>query len=531
MTTDHATILAAGGVDDAIQNVFGPFVDVLEKIVFFSVPVFGADLPLVVLWLFIAGLVMSTYLRIRPIRDAKQTVKIIQGHLARHDDPGDMTTFQALATELAGTVGLGNIAGVAVAISVGGPGAAVWIMIAGILGMALKLCEATLAQMYRRVNEDESISGGPMYYLADGLADVGKPKLGKALGFFYGFCFMFAAMGASNIFQSNQLATHVIDITGGQDSPLAGNGWIIGVVLMVPAAFVILGGLEKIAAYTGKLVPVMSALYALCVIIIIAINIKAVPEAFSLMFQGAFTDTGVKGGVLGVAIIGIQRALFSNVAGVGTAGIAHSATKNNRPAEEGLVAAWEPFIDSVVVCTLTSLAIITTGAYKEEGADGITMTTNVFATVNSWFPYLLSLCIILFAFSTILSYSYYGRKAAGYVFGGSKKAEKAYDIVYLVMIVVGAAVTLSTVIQFSDSVFFLVAIPNILGLYLLLGPLKREIQSYRDKLDEGRVKDVPEIERSTMMGKPTRKLPKFRKRAKARAQAKAAGAAETKSNS
>lgn len=493
------TLLAQGGVDQTIQSVFGPFVDWLEAAVFFAVPIGEAQLPLVVVWLLLGGIFCTFFLHIRPFRDAKQTVRVVRGLMARKTDPGEVTTFQAFATELAGTIGLGNIAGVAVAITLGGPGASLWIIIAGLLGMAVKLAEATLSQMFRRVNKDGSISGGPMYYLKDGLASEGKPKLGAFLGMFYALGFALSAFGAGNIFQSNQVALHVIDITGGEASFFADKGWLVGVILAIPAAFVILGGIQSIAQWTSRLVPLMSLFYAVGVIIILCMNFQSVPSAFKLIFTSAWSPEGVGGGVIGVMIIGVQRALFSNVAGVGTAAMAHSVTKNRRPAEEGLTAAWEPFLDSVVVCTLTALAIIVTGEYRNQGEEGVALASNAFATVNDWFPMILSACIILFAFSTVLSYSYYGEKAMGYVFKGSRTAEFVYKLLYLVMIVVGAAVSLDTVTRFSDAAFFLVSIPNLLGIYLLAKPLRQEIRNYRSAVDAGQVHPVPEHEQVKML--------------------------------
>ncbi|GAB3700815.1 alanine/glycine:cation symporter family protein [Corynebacterium nasicanis] len=500
----NPTILAqSGSIDGTIQKVFGPAVDLLETLVFYSVPLAGAQIPLVVLWLFAAGVFLTFYLRVRPIGDAVQTARVIRGQLTRRSDPGEVTSFQALATELSGTIGLGNIAGVAVAISIGGPGAALWIIIAGILGMAVKLAEATLSQMYRRIDANGKVSGGPMYYLKDGLASIGRPKLGSSLAFVYAFCFMFASLGAGNIFQSNQLAAHIVDSTGGDASIFAGRTWIIGLVLAVVTGLVIIGGIKTIAKWTSRMVPAMSSLYALCVIIILAVNIEAVPSAFALIVTGAFNPEGVSGGIVGVAIIGIQRALFSNVAGVGTAGLAHSVSKNRRPTEEGLVAAWEPFIDSVIVCTMTALAIIVTGQYLNTEANGVVLTSNAFSTVHALFPLLLSVCIILFAFSTILSYSYYGQKAAGYLFNGSRTAEMGYNVLYLVMVVVGAAVSLETVVRFSDAMFFLVAIPNLLGIYLLAGPLKREVEGYRQAARQGLIPIVDKHERAPLLGEPS----------------------------
>lgn len=496
---------SGSAVNDAIQSVFEPFVNFLETAVFFSIPLFGADVPILVIWLFAGSIFLTLFLRVRPIKDAMQTFRVIRGHLSRHKDPGEVTSFQALATELSGTVGLGNIAGVAVAISVGGPGATLWIIIAGVLGMAVKMAEATLAQMFRKVHADGTVSGGPMYYLRDGLASIGKPKLGKSMAFIYAFCLMIAVMGAGNLFQANQMAAHLSETIGGGDSFLVGNEWMIGVAIAVVASLVIVGGIKSIARTTSRLVPIMTVLYGGSVIIILIVNFQNIPEAIKLILEGGLTGAGIQGGILGVAVIGIQRALFSNVAGVGTAGMAHAVTKNRRPVEEGLVAAWEPFLDSVIVCTMTALAIIVTGTYGGSTSSGINITTDAFATVHSAFPILLTICIILFAFSTILSYSYYGKKAAGYVFKQSRVAERIYDVVYLAMIIVGASVSLDVVVRFSDAMFFLVTVPNLLGIYLLGKKLKREIQGYRDDVAAGRVELVPEAERSTMLGEPMSK--------------------------
>ncbi|WP_142093292.1 amino acid carrier protein [Propioniferax innocua] len=494
--------LTGSSIDAWIQSWFGPVVDVLEAIVFYELTLGALSVPLLVIWLTAGGLFLTLWLRMRPWRDLRHTLDILRGRFSRYDDEGEVTSFQALATELSGTVGLGNIAGVAVAITVGGPGAVFWIIVSGMFGMALKMSEATLAQKYRRVNIDGTIDGGPMYYLRDGLADIGRPRLGRVLALIFGACMMVAATGAGNIFQSNQMTAQIIGATGGEASWFAERGWLIGVVLATVVGIVILGGLKKIAQWTGRITPIMAVLYIGCVLVVLGVNIQHVPESLGLIFSGAFTGEGVTGGVVGVMVVGIQRALFSNAAGVGTAGMAHAATKNRRPAAEGMVASWEPFIDSVVVCTMTALAIIVTGEYKSSESDGVALTTDAFATVHAIFPWLLTVCIALFAFSTVLAFSYYGRKAAGFVFNRSRVAERVYDVVYLTMIVLGSAVTLETVVRFSDALFFLVTIPNLVGIYFLSNVLRREINGHREKVQAGEIDPVPEAERSTIFGRP-----------------------------
>src|SRR5699024_10078637 len=282
-------LMSSASVDESIQYIFGPIVDFLEEIVFFAVPVGGADLPLLIVWLICAGVFLTFWLRIRPFKDFKHSLAIIRGHYSRHSDPGQVTSFQAMATELSGTIGLGNIAGVAVAKTVGGPGGTLWIIIAVLLGMAVKMSEATLAQMFRTVNADGTVSGGPMYYLRDGLKAIGRPKLGKVLGFSFAAGMMIAVMGAGNIFQSNQITAQIINTTGGADSPLAGNGWIVGVILAVIAGVVIVGGITSIARITSRLVPLMAMLYVGCVLVILGANYAAIPESIGLIFSNAFT--------------------------------------------------------------------------------------------------------------------------------------------------------------------------------------------------------------------------------------------------
>lgn len=488
-------------IDGAIQSVFGPVVDILEQAVFFAISIGGAEIPLIVVWLLFGGIFLTFWLRIRPIWDARLSFRIIRGQFARHSDPGQITSFQALATELSGTVGLGNIAGVAVAIGYGGPGATLWIIIAGLFGMALKMAETTLSQKFRVIHADGTVSGGPMYYLRDGLASLGRPGFGKVLGIIYAIGMMIASLGAGNVFQANQVAAQVVSVTGGADSPFYGRGWLIGLILAVLAGIVVIGGIKSIARLTSRITPIMALIYIACVVTILITNAGEIPHAISTIFTGAFTGEGVAGGVLGIAVIGIQRAVFSNAAGTGTAGLAHAASKNTRPAEEGFVAVWEPFIDSVVICTMSSLAIVVTGVYKQTDAEGVAMTTDAFRTVNDTFSALLTVCIALFAFSTVLAFAYYGRKAADYVFKHSKVAGLGYDLVYVAFIIIGASVSLDTVVRFSDAMLFVVTVPNLIGIYFLSKVLKEEIVGQRQGVIDGSITPVPVEERSTMLGK------------------------------
>lgn len=495
-----ADITAASGIDQAIESFIGPIAQAFSNVVFFELSVGGVGIPLIVVWLMAAAVFLTVYLRFQPIRGLKYSVGIIRGRFTRKTDPGQVSSFQALATELSGTVGLGNIAGVAVAITIGGPGAALWIIIFGFFAMTVKMAEATLGVKYRKILPDGTVSGGPMYYLRDGLAEIGRPKLGKFLAGFYAIATVIGVIGAGNLFQANQAAAILVKATGGDSSFLADKLWLIGVVVATLTALVILGGIKKIGLWTSRLTPMMAILYFLSVIVILIMNVGEIPHAFALMFSGAFTPDGLTGGVIGVAIVGIQRALFSNAAGIGSAAMAHAASKTTKPATEGFVAMWEPLIDSVIVCTLTSLAIITTGLYGSSSEDGIGLTSEAFATVAGWFPILLTICVVLFAFSTILAYGYYGQQALGYLTGNSRKADKAYQIFWILAVIVGASMSLESVIAFSDAIFFLMAFPNLLGLYFLSRILRLEVLRLRKRIDAGVMREITPAELQVGMG-------------------------------
>ena len=487
---------SGSSVDQFIDGLFAPFAEWLSFIVFFEIPIFGVGLPLIVVWLMVGAIFLTVFLRFQPITGLKHSLRVIRGKFTRKTDPGEVSSFQALATELSGTVGLGNIAGVAVAITIGGPGAALWIIIFGLLAMSMKMAEATLGVKYRQITGDGKTSGGPMYYLREGLAEVGWPRLGKFLAVFYALTTLIGVFGAGNLFQANQVAAIIVDSTGGDSSFLADKLWLIGLVMALLAGFVIIGGIKKIAEWTSAITPAMAILYTACVLVILAMNVTAVPHAFWLMIEGAFTGEGVAGGIVGVAIVGIQRALFSNVGGVGTAGMAHAAVKTDEPATEGFTAMWEPLVDSVIICTLTALAIITTGLYQADAGDGSTgagvaLTSQAFATVSAWFPYLLTVAVVLFGFSTVLSYAYYGQKALGYLTKNSVVAEKIFQFVWVAAVVVGSAVSLDSVVAFSDATLFLMAVPNLLGLYFLSKIVRMEIIRHKTKVAVGTMSEVP----------------------------------------
>lgn len=479
-------------IDQFLETYFAPIAERLSAIVFYAPEVGGVEIPLIVLWLMAAAIFLTVWLRFQPLTGIGHSLDVIRGKFTRKTDPGEVSSFQALATELSGTVGLGNISGVAVAISIGGPGAALWIIIFGFLAMSVKMAEATLGVKYREIDPDGRTHGGPMYYLKNGLADIGVPRIGKVLACLYAVFTLVGVFGAGNLFQANQSAAILGDQLG--IDFLANNRWFIGVIFAFLAALVIIGGIRSIGSWTAKLTPAMAIVYFLSVAVILLANITQLPAAIVTIVTTAFNPEGIAGGFVGVAVAGIQRALFSNAAGVGSAGMAHSASKTKEPATEGFTAMWEPLIDSVIVCTLTALAITVTGVYQGGEADGIQITAGAFGTVAAWFPYILTVAVALFAFSTILSYYYYGQLAAEFLFGHSIVVQRVFQVVWILAVVLGAAVSLESVIMFSDAMFFLMTIPNLLGIYFLAKVVRYEILRHRVKVETGAIAVVhPEL--------------------------------------
>ena len=470
------------GIDRLIDQIMRPVADAVAGFVFFPVPLFGAEMPLIVLWLVAGGLFFTLYLRFINVRGFAQALRIVSGRYAHEGDPGEISQFSALSTAVSGTVGIGNIAGVAVAISTGGPGATFWLMVAGLLGMSSKFAECTLGVLYRRRNPDGSVSGGPMHYLERGLGERGWPALGRALGLFYAAAMVFGCLGIGNMFQSNQAAAIFIDITGAEASVFAGRGWLFGLVLAVVVALVIIGGIQSIARTTVKLVPTMAVLYVSLALLTIALNADRLPGAIAAIWNGAFTSTGMAGGAVGALVIGFRRAVFSNEAGLGSAAIAHATARTPQPASEGFVALLEPFIDTVVICTLSALVITTTvydPALATGDISGIELTTRAFASTLPWSPIPLAVAAILFAFSTMIAWAYYGLKAFTYLAGEGRLQRLGFNTVFCAFVVVGAGINLGALIDLSDALVFVVAIPNLIGLYLMAPIVRRELERYR----------------------------------------------------
>lgn len=476
-------------IDDAVSDFFDPVATTVGDIVFYTVPVGDAELPLIVAWLVIAGLVFTGWFGLVQARKIKLALDVVRGKYDEKDAPGEVNHFQALTAAVSGTVGLGNIAGVAVAVSIGGPGATFWMILCGLLGMATKFVEVTLGVKYREEHADGTVSGGPMHYLPKGLAERfgrGGAKLGKVLAVLASAMILFFGLFGGNLFQTNQSYAQISSTFGGEDGFLASSAGAVffGLIVATLVGLVLLGGIRSIASVTSRLVPSMAIMYVVACLIVILANITAVPDAIGTIFRGAFEADGVAGGIIGALIVGFQRAAFSNEAGIGSAPIAHSAVKTKHPASEGLVALLEPFIDTVIVCTMTALTIVIAApaswdaARQGENIGGVTITSDAFGTVMPWFPHLLTVAVLLFAFSTILTWGYYGLKSWTYLFGRSKASEMTFKVIWSVFVIAGSLLSLDSLISLADSALFLLAVFNIIGLYLLAPVVKRELNSF-----------------------------------------------------
>lgn len=464
---------AMGTVNDVIGGVF--FFDVA----FWDDPATGTTIPLVVLWLVAGAVFFTIRMGFINVRAFGHALNVVRGKYSNPEDAGEVSHFQALSAALSATVGLGNIAGVAIAISLGGPGATFWMIVAGLLGMSSKFAECTLGQMYREVRPDGRIMGGAMEYLSRGLAEMNLPRLGKGLAVMFSLLCIGGSLGGGNSFQVNQSLNAMQETLPG----LASAPWAYGLVMVFLVGIVIVGGIRRIASVADKIVPLMCGVYVLAAIYILLVNAALVPAAFATIVREAFSPQAAYGGFLGVLVVGFQRAAFSNEAGAGSAAIAHSAAKTPYPAREGIVALLEPFIDTVVVCTMTALVIVVTGAYANpayadlvEGAKGAALTSRAMGEQITWFPYVLSAAVFLFAYSTMISWSYYGERCWAWLFGDGTSG--IYRAIFLLFVFLGSIITSTNVLNFGDLMILGMAFPNILGVVLLSGKVRRELDRY-----------------------------------------------------
>ncbi|MGB0865400.1 MAG: alanine/glycine:cation symporter family protein [Granulosicoccaceae bacterium] len=474
------------GIDKAIDGFFNDYLGWFASTIFAGVSVTdGVTFPLIVGWLFLAAIIFTFYFGFVQLRRFKLSIDIVSGKYSNpHDkEPGEISHFQALATALSGTVGLGNIAGVGAALAIGGPGATFWMIACGLLGMASKFCECTLGVHYRNNLPDGTVSGGPMYYLSKGFAERGMAGFGKFLAIGFAIMTILGAMGGGNMFQGNQANAMLVQTFGLPE----GYGWVTGLIMAAAVASVIIGGMPSIASVTSKLVPIMAVLYILMSITVLVVNADKIGGAFSQIIDGAFTGAGVAGGFIGALIQGLKRATFSNEAGVGSAAIAHSAVKTKEPVTEGLVSLLEPFIDTVIICTMTALVITISGMNTGE-LSGVNLTAAAFTSTAGIFEYVLALAVVMFAFSTMISWCYYGLKAWTYLFGEGKTTEMIYKFIFCFFVVVGASISFGAVIDFSDAAIFAMSIFNIIGLYFLMPKVKELYNDFIARIQSGEIK-------------------------------------------
>ncbi len=436
--------------------------------------------PIVVVWLVLGAIFFTLRMNFINLRGFVHAIVVTSGKYDNPEETGEVTHFQALSAALSATVGLGNIAGVAVAVAVGGPGAIFWMILAGFLGMSSKFTECTLGQMYRIKDKNGQIRGGPMEYLSTGLEELGQGTLGKGLAVLFAVMCIGGSFGGGNMFQANQSGAAVRQLVPILDQyPVA-----YGLILAFCVGLVIIGGIRSIGKAAGAIVPIMCGVYVAAALFILVTNASAVPDAFGTIFSEAFSPEAGRGGLIGVLIQGFKRAAFSNEAGIGSASIAHSAAATEEPVREGIVALLEPFIDTIIVCTMTGLVVVITGAYANPAAGaGVEMTSWAFRQSMDWFPIVLSFAVVMFAFSTMISWSYYGERCWTYLFG--EGTSRIYQAIFLVCVVIGSSISLGSVLDFSDLMILGMAFPNILGLFLLSKKVRGALDDYWGRFKAG----------------------------------------------
>lgn len=469
-----------------LNDLFGVINGYLASVLFFDVMPGEANLPFIVAWLVVGAVFLTVRMGFINLKMFRHAYLILRGKYAVPGAAGEVTPFQALTTALSATVGLGNIAGVAIAISIGGPGATFWMIIAGLLGMTSKFTEATLAQMYREVRSDGHIMGGAMEYLSRGFTEKGWTSVGKFLAILFCVLTIGGSLGAGNAYQVSQSLTAVKQ----QIPILADQPWIYGVVMASLVAVVIIGGIRRIAHTAEAIVPTMVAIYLLACIWIVVSNAGQIPAALGKIVSEAFSPAAGMGGLIGVLVQGFKRAAFSSEAGIGSAAIAHATAQVAYPIRQGIVALMEPFIDTVVICTMTALVIIITGVYADPqyealraANEGAALTSMAFGSAISWFPIILSISVFLFAYSTMISWSYYGERCWTYMFG--ERATLAYRIIFVIFVVIGSVTSASNILDFSDLLILAMAFPNFIALYALHNKVREALAAYLSKLRSG----------------------------------------------
>lgn len=470
------SVFAQESFKEMVNQAFGVLNETYAKFLFWPVPFI--ELPLILTIMVAGGVFFTIRYGFVNVKLFKHAIDVIKGDYDNPNDEGEISHFQALTSALSATVGLGNIAGVAVAIGTGGPGAVFWLWLISFFGMSLKFSSCTFAQLYRKKDSVGEILGGPMVYISEGLKEKGYAKIGAVIGIFYAWMTIFASFGGGNLFQANQTFSII------KSQFPSANPYVVGITLAFLAGIVLIGGIKRIGEVTSKLIPLMCAFYVISCLLIIFNNFSAVPSMIMSIFQEAISPSAAFGGFLGVMIQGVKRASFSNEAGLGSAAIAHSAAKTKEPVREGVVAMIGPVIDTQIVCTMTALTILITGSHLNPG-EGVVMTSNAFATLGSFMPFLLMVAICVFAYSTVISWSYYGERATEYLFG--HKAIKFYRLVYVFVIILGPVMSISNVVDFADLMLLSMAFPNILVMMYLSGKVKVHVDDYLQRYQSGQM--------------------------------------------
>lgn len=483
MTVLSANAANAMTVNDFVENYVGRIIDAIAAFIFTPISIFGAQVPIIILWILFAGIFFTFYLRGIPIWGFKHSLKVISEAKKDNGGDGEVSAFQALSTALSGTIGMGSIAGVAIAISIGGPGATFWILVGAIFGMSLKFVEASAALIYRTFNLDGSVSGGPMHYIAHGLTKKKMRWLGQPLSVLFASVFIGAALSGGNLIQINQTTKLLIDVTGGETSFLASHAWVMGVSVAIVVGLITIGGIKSIGRVTEKIVPFMCILYVIGGLAVVAVNYQHIPHAFAVILKKAFFPQSVVGGIFGTIIIGLRRSVQTNEAGTGSAPIVYAATKTKDSVAPGFVSLIEPLI-CAMMCILTAFIVTVTGTYQTEPGQitGIEMVSDAFAIVLPFFPKILTVVVMLFALSTIISWAYYGQKCWNFLFGEGFKRSLTFNIIYLIVIIIGSELNVKSVINIVDAMMISTSVPNIIALYILAPEIREELRLYCQKM-------------------------------------------------
>lgn len=476
----------AMSIDSFLDKHLTPLSDFVSNIVFYPISLGGTKIPIVVLWILIGGLFFSFYLRGIAAWGLKQSIKILKKPAEKSTDGGgEVSPLQSLMTALSGTVGLGSIAGVALSISIGGPGAVFWIFVGALLGMALKFVEAALAIKYRRFNLDGSISGGPMHYMAHGLTRKKMRWLGQPLSVIFAILCIGSGIAGGNMIQINQTAQQVVNVTGGASGFMGDKMWLVGLVTAVVLGIIVIGGIKQIAKVAEKVIPFMCVLYILAGLLVILMNIQHLPHAIAVIIKQAFHPDAIYGGFIGVVIAGLRRSVQTNEAGTGSAPIAYATAQTKEPISLGFVSLTEPLFTGFI-CMLTATLIIISNAYIGVGeATGIQLTSRAFESAFSWFPYVLAFIVVLFAVTTILSWAYYSQKAWNFLVGEGKRRTLTFQLIFCLFTVIGSVLNVQSVINLTDAMMMAMAIPNLITMYILAPEIKKDLAEYCRKHNIG----------------------------------------------